>query len=182
VVENGAVLHDPFTGVTRRLAHPPPAAFALALRERGVTPLSVGRVIVATRRAHLGTVLETIADIGVELRVIFNKDSIMVLPPGIDKASGLAAALAELDLSPGECVGIGDAENDRSFLSACGTSIAVANALPAVREESTFVTKGSRGDGVAEVIDLLIKDDGASIRSGSASFRARLRKLATVPP
>ena len=60
-----------------------------------------------------------LSDLGLELQVIFNKDAVMVLPAGVNKATGLSAALKELDLSPHEVVGIGDAENDHAFLSLC---------------------------------------------------------------
>ena len=60
---------------------------------RGVSPMSVGRVIVATWEPHETVVLETIRDLGLELQVIFNKGAVMVLPAGVNKATGLAAAL-----------------------------------------------------------------------------------------
>jgi hydroxymethylpyrimidine pyrophosphatase-like HAD family hydrolase len=88
--------------------------------------------------------------------VILNKDAVMVLPTGVDKASGLRLALAELDISPEQVVGIGDAENDQAFLRLCGCAVAVANALPAVKAEADLVTAGARGAGVAELIDRLI--------------------------
>jgi hydroxymethylpyrimidine pyrophosphatase-like HAD family hydrolase len=50
----------------------------------------------------------------------------MILPPGVNKASGLVAALAELGLSPHNSVEVGDAENDHAFLSLCEVSVAVA--------------------------------------------------------
>ena len=54
----------------------------------------------------------------------------MVLPPGVNKASGLEAVLAELGLSRHNVVGVGDAENDHAFLDMCESSVAVANAMP----------------------------------------------------
>jgi hypothetical protein len=60
-------------------------------------------------------------------------------------ASGLTAALDALDLSPINVVGIGDAENDHAFLRLCGCSVAVANALDAVKEAADVVTAGARG-------------------------------------
>ncbi len=60
----------------------------------------------------------------------------MVLPAGVNKASGLAAALARLQLSPLNVVGIGDAENDHAFLRACGCAVAVANALLMVKADA----------------------------------------------
>jgi hydroxymethylpyrimidine pyrophosphatase-like HAD family hydrolase len=72
-----------------------------------------------------------------------------VLPAGVSKASGLEAALALLKLSPHNVVGIGDAENDHSFLRYCGCAVAVANALPLLKESADFVTDEPRGAGVA---------------------------------
>jgi hypothetical protein len=91
--------------------------------------------------------------------VIPNKRALMVLPPGVDKASGLLAALLELGLSPEDAVGIGDAENDLAMLDACGLGVTVANALPSVKERADRVTRGERGSGVAELIDSLIREN-----------------------
>src|SRR3954470_9294812 len=48
VGENGAIVYNPAAKETRALAEPPPKEFADLLRRRGVRPLSVGHVIVAT--------------------------------------------------------------------------------------------------------------------------------------
>jgi hydroxymethylpyrimidine pyrophosphatase-like HAD family hydrolase len=159
VAENGALLYQPCVGLETMLADPPPQAFVRALRVRGVQPLSAGRVIVATRQLHEAAVLQVIRELGLELRIIFNKGAVMVLPPGVNKATGLAAALRELNLSAHNVVGIGDAENDHAFLSLCGSAVAVANALPALKERATFVTRGEEGTGVTELIDEMIAND-----------------------
>jgi hypothetical protein len=91
--------------------------------------------------------------------VIFNKGAVMVLPAGKNKATGLAAALKEMSLSPHNVAGIGDAENDHAFLKYCGCSVATANALPMVRESVDFVTQGINGTGVIELIDEMIRSD-----------------------
>jgi HAD superfamily hydrolase (TIGR01484 family) len=163
VGENGAVLLDPSTNERRSLHDPPPEDLVEALRERGVEPLSVGRVIVATREPHEQTVLDTIHELGLEHQVIFNKGAVMILPSGMNKASGLRAALEELRISEHNVVGVGDAENDHAFLELCELSVAVANALPAVKERSDHVTEAARGDGVVELIDALLDDDLADL-------------------
>ena len=163
VLENGALLYNPATHEERALGEPPPEAFVEALRARGVAPLSVGRNIVATWEPHETTVLETIRELGIEWQVIFNKGAVMALPSGVNKASGLRVALAELGLSPHNTVGIGDAENDHAFLDLCECAVAVANALPAVKERADFVTAGARGAGVQELIALLLEDDLAAV-------------------
>src|SRR5687767_6520230 len=165
VAENGALLYRPATKERRRLAEPPPPALLAALRQRGVAPLSSGEVIVATREPHEMTVLETIRDLGLELQVIFNKGAVMVLPAGVNKATGLTSALEELKISPHNVVGVGDAENDHSFLRLCERSAAVGGALPAVRDTADLVLRGEAGAGVQELAAELIDDDLAATRS-----------------
>ncbi|MBV8578585.1 MAG: HAD hydrolase family protein, partial [Acetobacteraceae bacterium] len=53
----------------------------------------------------------------------------------------------------------GDAENDNAFLAECGISVAVANALPALKETATWTTEGVRGAGVAELVLRMLSDD-----------------------
>src|SRR5206468_1017620 len=100
-----------------------------------------------------------IREMGLELQVIFNKDAVMVLPSGVNKATGLASALAELGLSPHNVVGVGDAENDHAFLAYCEAAVAVDNALPMLKERADLVTRAGHGAGVVELIDRMIADD-----------------------
>ena len=163
VAENGALLYKPSTGQEIPLAAPPPEAFVSLLRQRGVGPVSVGRVIVATWEPHESTVLATIRDLGLELQVIFNKGAVMILPAGVNKATGLASALEKMGLSPHNAVGIGDAENDHALLALCECSAAVANALPTLKSSADIVTAGDHGAGVVELIEELLRDDLASL-------------------
>jgi HAD superfamily hydrolase (TIGR01484 family) len=159
VAENGALLFCPATKEKKRHGDPPPAKFIRALRDRGVEPLAVGDVIVATSHPNENAVLNVIRDLGLEMQVIFNKGAVMVLPAGINKASGLQLALSEMGISPHNVVGIGDAENDHAFLSLCECSVAVANALLTVKEKADFVTSGPHGLGVIELIEEITGDD-----------------------
>ena len=159
VLENGALLYRPATKEEKRIGEAPPPQFVEACRRRGVDRDSVGRVIYATWRPHEVAVLESIQECGLELQIIFNKDAVMVLPTGITKATGLGAALKEIGLSPHNVVGVGDAENDHAFLSLCECSVAVDNALPAVKERADFTTRGHHGYGVVELIDELVETD-----------------------
>ncbi|MDZ7957441.1 MAG: HAD-IIB family hydrolase [Aulosira sp. DedQUE10] len=165
VAENGALLYSPATRQEKLLGTQPPREFIQALRDRHVDPLSVGRVIVASWHPNENTVLETIRDLGLELQVIFNKGAVMVLPSGINKATGLLAALDEMKLSPHNVVGVGDAENDYAFLNLCELSVAVANGLPMLKEQVDFVTNGKRGDGVVELIEKIIADDASDLEA-----------------
>lgn len=159
VAENGALLYHPETNVEKLLAETPSEKFINVLKAHGATPLSIGKVIVATREPFETVVLDTIRDMGLELQVIFNKGAVMILPPGVNKASGLIAALKEMNLSPHSAVGIGDAENDHALLNTCECGVAVANALPSLMETADFVTQAARGEGVSELIEELLKND-----------------------
>ncbi len=155
VAENGALLYRPVNGEEKLLCPPVPRAFISELEAEHV-PLAIGRAIVATDEPHHEAVERAIRRNGFALHVSLNKGSVMVLPAGVDKASGLRHALAALDLSPEEVAGIGDAENDLAFLDLCGCAVAVANALPDVKSRADTVTAGGHGAGVAEFIDQLL--------------------------
>jgi HAD superfamily hydrolase (TIGR01484 family) len=163
VAENGALLYNPATKEETVLAEAPPPQFVEMLYARGVARISVGRVIVATWEPHQKEVLETIQDLGLEKQVIFNKGAVMVLPSGINKATGLTAGLLQLGLSPHNCVAIGDAENDHTFLAASECGVAVSNALQALKDRADLLTVGDHGQGVEELIDKLIADDLATV-------------------
>jgi hypothetical protein len=159
VAENGALLHRPASKENHLLTERPPQKFIAELRRRGVKPLSIGESIIATGHPWETTVLEVIREMGLGLQVIFNKDAVMVLPSGVDKGTGLRVALDELGLSSQNAVGVGDAENDHAFLGICGCAVAVANALPSLKERADFVTSGEDGAGVEELIEKLLSND-----------------------
>ena len=163
VAENGALLFDPAKREEVALCPPPPASLVDRLREIGVEPLTVGRSIVSTWEPNEAAVLQAIRDLQLEHHIIFNKGAVMVLPGGINKASGLEAALGQLGLSAHNVVGIGDAENDQAFLGACGCAVAVANALPTVKQKADLVVD-DHGRGVIELAGMLMDDDLASVR------------------
>jgi HAD superfamily hydrolase (TIGR01484 family) len=159
VAENGALLFDPATKKESPLGPEPSPELVETLRKKGVAPLSVGRSIVATWEPNEKLVLDAIREHGLELQIVFNKGAVMVLPPGVNKASSLRAALKDLGLSAHNVASIGDAENDHAFLQASGYAVAVANALPAIKDEANLITKGARGAGVAELIEAVLKND-----------------------
>jgi HAD superfamily hydrolase (TIGR01484 family) len=159
VAENGAVIYNPATREEKVLCGKPPDEFIELLRRKGVDRVSVGRVIVATWEPYEKNVLEAIRQLGLELQVIFNKGAVMVLPSGVNKATGLKVALEEIGISPHNVVGVGDAENDHAFLQLCECSIAVANALPMIKKHADYVTREDRGAGVAELAGMIMATD-----------------------
>jgi hydroxymethylpyrimidine pyrophosphatase-like HAD family hydrolase len=182
VAENGAVLYRPATRDQRLLADGAAAILTDALRRKGVFPLDVGDSIIATVRPHEVAVMEAIRDLGLEHHVIFNRESVMILPPGVTKATGLAAALEELQLSAHEVVGIGDSENDHALLQASELAVAVASAVPTLRQAADWVTAQSNGAGTAEALLALVADDMAGQAKRITRHRITLGSRRTGEP
>ena len=170
VAENGAVLYNTATHESRRLGEPPSPEFVAALRAAGVAPLRVGASIVSTVQPQDATVLKVIHDLGLEMHVIYNREAVMVLPSGVNKGTGLRAALAELGLSAHNTVGVGDAENDHALLNVCECRVAVANAIPNLKERADLITSDPDGKGVEQLIDKMLFDDLRSVQPRSPRY------------
>jgi len=125
--------------------------------------------VIATTEPHHWAVLEAVHELGLELQLTFNKGAVMVLPSGVNKATGLAHALEEIGATAASTIAVGDAENDHAFLAACGCGVAVANALPSLKSRAQVVTRGTHGAGVVEVIDGLLANDFACGASSSGT-------------
>jgi phosphoglycolate phosphatase (TIGR01487 family) len=158
VAENGALLYWPATRQMKLLTEPAPTTFVASLKAKGV-PVAIGRAIVATVEPYEVSVLQTIKEMGLELEMIFNKGSVMILPTGVNKATGLREGLSRMGLSTRYTIGVGDAENDHAFLRFCGCGIAVANALPTLKDRADFVTDRPHGEGVVELIEQLLANN-----------------------
>ena len=172
VVENGALLYNPATGKQRMLAPALPRRFVAALQAHGVTPLSVGRAICSTWEPYESVVVRTIHEMELDLQIVFNKHSVMVLPASVNKATGLTAALDSLGETAEATVAVGDAENDLVMLSLAGCGVAVGNALASVKQRADLVMEGRAGEGVRELIDQVLADDLNSALNRASHRRA----------
>jgi hypothetical protein len=162
VAENGALLYFPETREARTLGDAPESALVEELRRRGV-PFDLGTSIIATTEGYAEAALAAIRDTGVERTLVFNKGALMLLPGGVTKGTGLDAALTVLALSPHNMVGVGDAENDHAFLALSECAVAVADAIPALRERADYVTRSPGARGVIEFIEEHLVNDLAAL-------------------
>jgi hypothetical protein len=181
VAENGALVYFPERREVRTLGDPPEPALVAALERRGV-PFDLGRAILATQAAFAEPALAAIQETGVERTLVFNKGALMLLPGGVTKGTGLTAALAALELSPHNMAGIGDAENDHAFLAICECAVAVADAVPALRERADYVTRGMAAHGTVEFIEEHLLDDLVEIIPRLARHHLRLGEQADGTP
>jgi hydroxymethylpyrimidine pyrophosphatase-like HAD family hydrolase len=168
VAENGALILNPILAVECILSDADPAPVLRALNEIRAREVKAGRVLVSTKEDER-RVRELLARQNLNWHVHHNRGDLLLLPAGIDKATGLAVALKKFNLKSEQVVGIGDAENDRALIEYCGLGAAVANAVPVVKEHAAVVTRGHAGRGVIELIDAILRDDFSQLQRGAAS-------------
>jgi len=159
VAENGAVLFDPATRAEIVLCERPPAQLVETLDERGACEVKSGRVVVTTKKDSKCQIEDVLADLKLDWQIISNRKDMLLLPKGVDKASGLAALLEKTGLQAEQVVGVGDAENDLALFSVCGLGVAVSDAVPQLKTHAQFITEGGAGDGIVELVERMLPDE-----------------------
>lgn len=92
---------------------------------------------------------------------------IEVSAAGVTKAFALERVCERLGVVPAEVVAVGDMPNDLTMLAWAGHSVAVANADPEVLAAAGEVTASNEDDGVALVLEGLLRSgDGGRPRPG----------------
>lgn len=145
VSENGCfLLHD---GRAQRLG---PAVDLAALDDLDIA-IERGDALASVDLADEARVRDALR--GGPVHFVRNRDRVMVLPRGVDKATGMIAALAALGVRPEETAAAGDGENDVVMLAAAGYAIAVANAVAGLKAVADHVTAEEGGLGLAAWIE-----------------------------
>ena len=80
-----------------------------------------------------------------------------VLPKGVSKLTGFETLLERTGISPEEVLVFGDGENDIDILSKVPHSVAVANAIPEVKQVAKHHVGASADDGVAHALLELVR-------------------------
>lgn len=75
---------------------------------------------------------------------------------GVTKASGIKALAQMAGILPDQIIAIGDSENDIEMIKYAGLGIAMSNAIPALKNESKWITGSNNEDGIVDVIERFI--------------------------
>jgi Cof subfamily protein (haloacid dehalogenase superfamily) len=89
--------------------------------------------------------------------------------PGVTKASTLELVCAELGIDAADVLAFGDMPNDLAMLEWAGTSYAMANGHPSVRELADHVAPAHDEDGVATVLEEIFGLGNRELGSGVTS-------------
>lgn len=75
-----------------------------------------------------------------------------ILAPGVSKADALQFLAQKWGFDRSEVMAIGDAPNDLAMIQWAGLGVAMANAVPSVREQADVIVSDNNHHGVAEAI------------------------------
>lgn len=111
------------------------------------------QIILTASVVYTRQVSETLKVSGLESKVVLNKDSVMVMPPTVDKGTGVSTAIAHL--GPTKRLRVtcfGDGENDEALFAPADRRVAVSNAVPALKLMADHITKAPGGLGVLQYL------------------------------
>jgi hydroxymethylpyrimidine pyrophosphatase-like HAD family hydrolase len=151
VAENGGVLYFPAKGVLRDQGPAPRSRLLVELDQRGIS-YQVGRVIVGVLRDEESRVRDALDAVGGGLEIVYNRGSLMLLPPGVSKGTGVRQAIQALGVSFHDVLGVGDAENDLDLFEACGWTACPDNGVQELKDRADWVFPGENGTAVANAI------------------------------
>ena len=88
---------------------------------------------------------------------------------GVTKAYALERLCQGLGIDPSQVVAVGDMPNDLAMLRWAGTAVAVANATQEVLDAADEVTASNLEDGVAQLLERILRMNGSESASGRRS-------------
>ncbi|MCZ6725232.1 MAG: HAD family hydrolase [Thaumarchaeota archaeon] len=159
VAENGAIAYELSTSKKLSPFVKEAKIIKQAFQKSGLRFLQFD-VMTSLSISYVSAVKELIAKNKLQADIHFNVDSIMVLPLGVTKASGLSLALGLMGAPKDGIIGFGDGENDLPLFEESDIAVAVANALPEVKAQADIVTTLTGGSGVAEQIRKMLPTIG----------------------
>lgn len=151
VAENGCIGH--FGGKRYELCSCPDRGPVFESLDRHGVPYGIGEAFFAVGLCNERELAETLSGSDGAFHVIRNRETLMVLPAGVSKASGASWLARMYGVPRQEVAAIGDAENDMHFGEACCLLGAVSNAVPELKAAAGYVCREGYGRGVREFIE-----------------------------
>lgn len=153
VAENGAVSHFIDPDKTQVLGEDW-AAKAKEVFSNVDFPMRFGTVMAATSLQHLEKVEEALRKSSLDAKMVLNKGSLAVLPPNVDKGTGVASTIEHFgSTSRIHLTCFGDGENDLALFAPADLGVAVSNAVDSLKKIADVITEKPGGLGVAEYLE-----------------------------
>ena len=167
IAEDGGIVFDRGSGREYVLGDRMEADRGLEALERAFGPIqqtrgSSMRLTGLTLKRSIG--VEDISLVlkreGLDLVAIDSSFAIHLRSPEVNKGNALRKVANIRKIPLAQIAAVGDGLNDIEMLQAAGLSFAVANANEMVKQICTYVTAGSHGRGVAEVVERILTSRG----------------------
>ncbi|MFP7737476.1 HAD family hydrolase [Priestia aryabhattai] len=81
------------------------------------------------------------------------------LPNNTSKGKAVLEVADQLNIDKSEIISFGDSYNDLEMISSTGLGVAMGNACDQLKEVANYITKSNKDDGVAYVLEELIKNE-----------------------
>ena len=75
-----------------------------------------------------------------------------IMTKGIDKGLAVKWLCDKYGINTEDSISLGDSENDIAMIKTAGLGVAMANAMPKVKEAADYIADSNDNDGVAKVI------------------------------
>ncbi|MEM2924881.1 MAG: phosphoglycolate phosphatase [Methanocellales archaeon] len=95
------------------------------------------------------------SELSSDVELVDSGFAIHIKSKGVNKGLGLKKILETTGLKPSEIAAFGDSENDIEVFRLAGYSIAVANAVPQLKEIASYIAKHEYGEGFIEGVEHL---------------------------
>lgn len=151
-------------------SEPPPDVYSSGLGNLGEIGIKVHKLILLADEADLLRVRPLLSDF-MKQSVTLTKavpGMLEVLPPGSSKGEGVAILLNHVGMLPEHVMAFGDGENDVEMFSLVKFGVAVDNAKDILKKVAQAVTLSNDEDGVAEVLEMFLKNKMGSAPTASA--------------
>jgi len=120
--------------------------------------VELGEVVASFSSQHYSRLRESLERKGFvkDAFLELNRDRVMLLPIGVDKAYGLKKAAEILGVKLSALACIGDGENDIALFKVAGFKVAVANAVDELKKMADYVCCFPNGLGVIDFLKKFI--------------------------
>lgn len=116
------------------------------------------KLLIIDEPARLDALLPELRELlGSEVHLTKSKPNYLeFMHPEGTKGHALRFLAAHYGIPMGETIALGDAMNDHEMVQAAGLGVAMANAVPALKEIADFVTLSNNEDGVKHVLEKFV--------------------------
>lgn len=151
VAENGAIIY--YNGKKEVFGKNESEAIKAALKSMDLVYFGeiIGYALIDAEKA----IKNNLESHNIKFSIEKNKNSIMIMPPFINKGYGISKIIDAMDLKGTTKIAMGDDENDITMLRAVDIPVALANSDDRLKAIAKFITKREYCDGVLEFLEEL---------------------------